>query len=68
MISPGLFVVLALAALAASAALLSARLELFVVADVFAVSAAVLGLAAFLSAAWSTVRHARRLPPRASRR
>ena len=59
---PALFVVLALGALSASLALLAARLELFLASHVLAVGAAVLGVSAFAAAAWSTVRHARRLP------
>ena len=68
MIPPALFVTLAVATLSASLALLTARLQFFVVADVFAVGAALLGIGAFAAVAWSTARHARRLPPRASRR
>jgi hypothetical protein len=55
----GLLVILALGALAASLALLMARLALPFAADVFAVSAGLLGLVAFVSAAVSTVRRAR---------
>jgi hypothetical protein len=66
-IGPGLLVTLALGALAASLALLMARLEIFPAAHALAVGAALLGVAAFVSVAWSTVRRARRLPPRGSR-
>jgi hypothetical protein len=58
-ISPALLVVLALGTLSASVALLAARLELFVAADVFAIGAALLGLAAFVTVGWSTIRRAR---------
>jgi hypothetical protein len=61
-IAPGLLVILALGALSASLALLMARLELSIVADAFAVGAAVSGLTAFVTVAISTVRRARRLP------
>ena len=61
MIPPALYVVLALGALAASLALLAARLGIFVAADVFAIAATALGVTSFGAAAWSTVRHARRL-------
>jgi hypothetical protein len=67
-ISSPLFVVLGLGALSASLALLMARLQLPVAADVFAVGAAVLGVAAFAVAAVATVRSARRLPSRPDRR
>jgi hypothetical protein len=67
-ISSPLFVVLGLGALSASLALLMARLHLPVAADVFAVGAAVLGVAAFAVAAVATVRSARRLPSRPDRR
>jgi hypothetical protein len=60
-IPPALYVVLALGALAASLALLAARLGIFVAADVFAIAAAILGVTSFGAAAWSTVRHARGL-------
>ena len=66
--SAGLFVLLALGVLSASLALLMARIALPTVADVFAIGAAALGLAAFVTVAVSTVRHARRLGPRAGRR
>jgi hypothetical protein len=58
--SAPLLVILALGALSASLALLTARLELARVADVFAIAAAALGVSAFVAAAFSTVRHARR--------
>jgi hypothetical protein len=64
----GLLVVLALGALAAALALLMARLALPLAADVCAVSAAALGLAAFVTAAVSTIRRARQLGPGAPRR
>jgi hypothetical protein len=62
-----LLVVLATGALAASLALLMARLEFFLVAHALAIGAAVLGVSSFAMAAWSTARHARRLPSRADR-
>lgn len=62
MIAPGLLVILALGALGASLALLTARLQLSIIADVFAVGATVAGLTAFVAVAISTVRRARRLP------
>lgn len=62
MISSGLLVVLALGALSASLALLMARLEFAATADVLAVGAALLGLTAFITVAWSTVKRARHLP------
>jgi hypothetical protein len=61
-IPPALFVVLALGALSASLALLTARLELFAASHVLAIGAAVLGVSAFVATLWSTIRHARRLP------
>jgi hypothetical protein len=67
-ISSPLLVTLALAALSASLALLTARLQLPVAADVFAVGSALLGGAAFVAAAVTTVRSARRLPSRPGRR
>jgi hypothetical protein len=45
-----------------------ARVHLPVAADVFAVAGALLGIAAFVSAAVATVRSARRLPSRSDRR
>jgi hypothetical protein len=66
--SAGLFVVLALGALSASLALLMARLQLALAADVFAVGAALLGVSAFVTVAVSTVRRARRLGAPADRR
>jgi hypothetical protein len=65
--SAPLLVTLALGALSASLALLMARLHLPVAADVFAVGAALLGVAAFVTAAVTTVRSARRLPSRPGR-
>ena len=56
-----LFVLLSVAALCASSALLMARLGLALVADALAVAAALCGLAAFASVAVFTVRRARRL-------
>jgi hypothetical protein len=67
-ISSGLLVTLALGALSASLALLTARLGWRLVADVFAVGGALLGVAAFVAAAASTVRAARRLPTGPRRR
>jgi hypothetical protein len=67
-ISPPLLVTLALGALSASLALLTAHLGWPLVADVLAVGAALLGVAAFLAAAVSTVRAARRLPAGPRRR
>jgi len=66
--SAGLFVILALGALSASLALLMARLQLPLAADVFAVGAALLGVSAFVTVAVSTVRRARRLGVPADRR
>jgi hypothetical protein len=68
LISTGLLVTLALGVLCASLALLTARLGFPLVADVLAVGAGLLGLAAFLTAALSTVRHARRLASSGERR
>ena len=68
MISPALLVTLALGALSAALALLMARLEWRLLADVFAVGAGLLGLAAFVAAALSTVRRARERAPGAGRR
>ena len=68
MISSPLLVILGLGALSASLALLMARLQLPVAADVFAVGGALLGVAAFVAAAVATVRSARRLPGRPGRR
>lgn len=68
MISASLLVTLALGALCASLALLMARLEFRVAADVLAVGAAILGVAAFVTVTVSTLRRARRLPARADRR
>ena len=66
--SAPLLVILALGALSAGLALLMARLHLPVAADVFAVGGALLGVAAFVAAAVTTVRSARRLPSRDGRR
>jgi hypothetical protein len=66
--SAGLFVILALGTLSASLALLMARLQLALAADVFAVGAALLGVSAFATVAVSTVRRARRLGAPADRR
>ena len=60
MISSPLLVTLALGALSASLALLTARLQLPVLADVFAIGSAALGVAAFVAAAVATVGSARR--------
>jgi uncharacterized membrane protein YhaH (DUF805 family) len=60
-----LLVLLSLAALSASTALLSAALELPLVADVLAITAALSGLAAFIMTAVFTVRRARGLGPTA---
>jgi hypothetical protein len=60
-------VVLAVGALAASLALLMARLGSPASADLLAVISAACGLAAFVSAAHSTFRQARRLPGREER-
>jgi hypothetical protein len=59
--SPGLLAILALGALGAALALLMARLELPLAAHVCAIGAAVCGIAAFVSVAWSTIDRARRL-------
>lgn len=58
----GLLVVLTLGALGASLALLMARLQWSVAADVCAIGAAACGLAAFVAVAVSTIQRARRLP------
>ena len=68
MISSPLLVILGLGALSASLALLMARLQFPVAADVFAVGGAVLGMVAFVAVALATVRSARRLPTRPGRR
>jgi hypothetical protein len=57
----------ALAALCASLALAMARLDAPIVADVFAVSAAICALAAFVTVGLSTIRRARRLSSRSRR-
>jgi len=67
-ISSRLLVILGLDALSASLALLMASMQLPVAADVFAVGGALLGVAAFVAAAVTTVRSARRLPSRPGRR
>jgi hypothetical protein len=61
-ISAPLLVILALGALSASLALLMARLQFPLAADVFALGGAGLGLVAVLTAAVSTIRRARQLP------
>lgn len=61
MISPPLLVVLSIGALCASGALLMARLQYALAADILAFGAALAGLAAVATAAVSTVQHARRL-------
>jgi hypothetical protein len=66
--APPLLVILGLGALSASLALLMARLEMPVVADVFAIGGALLGITAFVMVAVATVRSARRLPARPGRR
>lgn len=66
--SSPLLVILGLGALSASLALLMASLHWPVAADIFAVGGAILGLAAFVTAAVATVRSARRLPSRPGRR
>jgi hypothetical protein len=66
--SAPLLVTVALGALSASLALLMARLHLSVAADVFAVGGALLGVAAFVAVAVTTVQSARRLPSRPGRR
>ena len=66
--SASLLVIVALGALSASLALLMARLHLPVAADVFAVGGALLGVAAFVAAAVTTVQSALRLPSRPGRR
>jgi hypothetical protein len=60
-ISAKLLVTLALGALSASLALLMARLEFWLAADVLAIGAALLGLTAFAAVAVSTLRRAQRL-------
>lgn len=67
MISSPLLVTLAVGALSAGLALLMARLQWPVVADVLAMASAFLGLAAFVAAAVTTVRSARRLSSRPRR-
>ena len=63
-----MLVMLALGALCAALALLSAHLHLPAVADVLAVGGALCGLMAFVSAAGFTIRRARRLPTGSDRR
>ena len=65
-VGPGI-VILGLAALSASLALLMARLGLPVAADVLAICGAALGMTAFLVMVVATVRSARRLPERPGR-
>jgi len=65
--SSPLLVIVALGALSAALALLMARWQLPVVADVLAIASALLGLAAFAVTAVTTVRSARRLPSRPGR-
>jgi hypothetical protein len=67
MISPSLLMILASGALSAALALLMARLHWPVAADLFAIACAILGIAAFVSVALSTVRGARQLPARPDR-
>lgn len=62
MISAPLLVILSLGALSASLALLLARLQFPLAADLLAVSGAVFGLLAVLTAGVSTLRRARQLP------
>jgi hypothetical protein len=66
--SPALLVTVAVAALSAGLALLMARFELHLAADVFALSSGVLGLAAFVAAVVSTVRGALALRAPAAKR
>jgi hypothetical protein len=61
-------VMLALGALCAALALLSAHLHLATLANALAVGAALCGLMAFASAAGFTLRRARRLPEGSDRR
>jgi hypothetical protein len=61
-------VMLALGALCAALALLTAHLHLAVLADALAVGGALGGLMGFVSAAGFTLRRARRLPTRSDRR
>ena len=63
-----LLLTLGLGVLSASLALLSARLGIPMAADALAVGSGLLGLGAFVAAAVSTVRSARKLPSRRSRR
>jgi len=63
-----MLVMLALGALCAALALLTAHLHLAVLADVLAVGGALCGLLGFVSAASFTIRRARRLPARSDRR
>jgi hypothetical protein len=60
-------VIASLAALSASLALLAAHLRWPVAADVLALTAVACGLGAFGSALATTLRRARRLPPRSAR-
>jgi predicted Na+-dependent transporter len=67
-ISAPLLVILSLGALSASLALLLAHLQFPLAADLLAVSAAIFGLLAVLTAGVSTVRRARQLPAGPRRR
>jgi hypothetical protein len=61
-ISAPLLVILSLGALSASLALLLARLQFPLAADLLAVSSAVFGFLAVLTAGVSTLRRARQIP------
>jgi hypothetical protein len=63
-----MLVMLALGALGAALALLTAHLHLAVLADALAVGGALCGLMGFVSAAGFTLRRARQLPTRSDRR
>ena len=63
-----MLVMLALGALCAALALLTAHLHLPTLADVLAVGGALCGLMGFVSAAGFTLRRARQLPTRSDRR
>jgi hypothetical protein len=67
-IAPTLLLTLSAGALSASLALLMAHLRFPVAADILAVGGAVLGAAAFVAVASSTVRSARCLPSPRDRR
>ena len=62
MISAPLLVILSLGALSASLALLLARLQFPLAADLLVVSAAIFGLLAVLTAGVSTLRRAKQIP------